>query len=313
MQVTSTEAGYESFRRRQAPGLPLDRDSAREPFRELCQCVFCTGLRFATVSAACLLVLCNDASQVFATPESGLYQLTELSSPESNPVQNHPAGEATLQNPADRTLAPPSIPRTQLTPTDLFAAPPAVTKWPTGQRQPASNPPVSDQPASNRGNHLRRTSDSSAQEPLSEAAPFLDLRAESADASSPQVPFSKSPGEEAINSGSVFPKSRFITTVIWLIVLLCILILSVIGMRKWQQSRGLLPVSNGQSRVLQTLSLGPGRTISLIEMDGLRALVGSDSGGIRTIVLTPPSFEETVVQADLHTDDQYSINTRMEA
>ncbi len=84
----------------------------------------------------------------------------------------------------------------------------------------------------------------------------------------------------------------------WLIVTLCLLSLTILGLRRWQKSQGLLPTTNGRSRVLETLSLGPGRTVSLIEMNGLRALVGSDAGGIRTIVLAPPSFEDEILQAN---------------
>lgn len=84
----------------------------------------------------------------------------------------------------------------------------------------------------------------------------------------------------------------------WLIVTLCLLSLTILGLRRWQKSHGLLPTTNGRSRVLETLSLGPGRTVSLIEMNGLRALVGSDAGGIRTIVLAPPSFEDEILQAN---------------
>lgn len=80
----------------------------------------------------------------------------------------------------------------------------------------------------------------------------------------------------------------------WLIVLMCLACLAILGLRRWQRQHGLLPTTDGRSRVLDTLSLGPGRTVSLIEMNGLRALVGSDAGGIRTIVLAPSTFEEEV-------------------
>lgn len=119
-------------------------------------------------------------------------------------------------------------------------------------------------------------------------APFLDLTA----VNEHDGPLSSTPG-----SGTppvAFSSEQFVTMLIWILVLICLMVLTILGLRKWQRTRGLLPVVNGQSRVLQTLSLGPGRTISLIEMNGLRALVGADAGGIRTIVLAPPSFDETL-------------------
>ena len=84
----------------------------------------------------------------------------------------------------------------------------------------------------------------------------------------------------------------------WALIILCGCCLAVLAGRKWQRTRGLLPATAKGSRVLETLSLGPGRTVSLIEISGLRALVGSDAGGIRTIVLAPPSFADQIEEFD---------------
>ena len=123
-------------------------------------------------------------------------------------------------------------------------------------------------------------------EAITDNAPFLDLTG----GKEAEDPLAASAAER-IQAGT-FTTEQFITMLVWMLVLMCVMILCVLGLRKWQRTRGLLPVANNQSRVLQTLSLGPGRTVSLIEMNGLRALVGADAGGIRTIVLAPPSFDD---------------------
>ena len=89
------------------------------------------------------------------------------------------------------------------------------------------------------------------------------------------------------------------------VVVLCALTLVIMATRRWQRSRGLLPTVSKRSRVLETLSLGPGKTVSLIEIDGMRALVGADSGGIRTIVPVTRTFED-----ELDSDhDEHSAGT----
>ncbi len=118
------------------------------------------------------------------------------------------------------------------------------------------------------------------------SAPFLDLTSESpADATGPGLP---SDALEPVR----FSSEQMITALIWLLVLTCLMILFILGLRRFQRSRGLLPAGTGKSRVVETLSLGPGRTVSLIEINGLRALVGADSGGIRSIVVAPQTFDE---------------------
>lgn len=91
--------------------------------------------------------------------------------------------------------------------------------------------------------------------------------------------------------------------VAWIVIALCLFSLGALGVRRWQRQRGLLPVTNSRSRVIETLSLGPGRTVSLIELAGFRALVASDAGGIKQLVLTPVSFQDELTQAETEPRD----------
>lgn len=122
-------------------------------------------------------------------------------------------------------------------------------------------------------------------------APFLDLLRE--------PPATLPPADLSVTAGG---GEQLVRVLGWLIVLMCVLCLLVLGLRRWQRSRGLLPSASARSRVLETLSLGPGRTVSLIEIQGLRALVGADAGGIRTIVLAPPAFDDELTAASESTD-----------
>ncbi len=112
-------------------------------------------------------------------------------------------------------------------------------------------------------------------------APFLDLTST----------VESQPSEAPLEQPAIDTRQT-IRIVAWLVVLLCGFSLVIAGLRRWQRSQGLLPVVGGQSRVMETLSLGPGRTVSLIELSGIRALVGSDAGGIRAIVIAPAAFRE---------------------
>lgn len=88
---------------------------------------------------------------------------------------------------------------------------------------------------------------------------------------------------------------------IWTVIVLCLCVLTVLGLRHWQRRQGILPPSVGRSRVLETLAIGPGRAVSLVELGDVRAIVGTDGGGIRTIVLAPQAFGEEL--SGLNTDD----------
>ncbi len=116
--------------------------------------------------------------------------------------------------------------------------------------------------------------------------PFLDLEptVRTGGANSPE----QSPEVTLATS----PANIIVRAVVWLVIAFCLLILAVLGVRRYQRARGLLPSTGNQSRVIETLSVGPGRSVSLIEIAGLRALVAADAGGIRTLVLAPSIFPD---------------------
>ena len=101
--------------------------------------------------------------------------------------------------------------------------------------------------------------------------PFLDLTAEQS-ASAELRP------EPATNS------ELFVQLAIWTVIILCACVLVVLGIRYVQRRQGLLPETDHQSRVLQTLSLGAHRTVSLVQLGEVRAIVGCDSTGVSNIV-----------------------------
>jgi flagellar biogenesis protein FliO len=84
----------------------------------------------------------------------------------------------------------------------------------------------------------------------------------------------------------------------WMLILFCGMVLAVLAMRRWKRNQGPLPATGKTSRVVETLSLGPGRSVSLIEIAGMRALVGADAGGIRTIVMAPRTFDDEIRDND---------------
>jgi|GEM_PF-2701838 len=84
----------------------------------------------------------------------------------------------------------------------------------------------------------------------------------------------------------------FTNLAIWTVIVLCLCVLTVLGLRRWQKNQGLIPENVGQARVLETLAIGPGRAISLIQLGSVRAVVGTDGSGIKTIVLAPTAFED---------------------
>lgn len=127
-----------------------------------------------------------------------------------------------------------------------------------------------------------------------DAVMFLDLRDETKpDRSS--APIGERGAEVSVVTSPVQVLSR---AVAWIVIALCLFSLAALGVRRWQRQRGLLPTPGSRSRVLETLSLGPGRSVSLIEMAGHRALVAFDAGGIKQLVLTPPSFQDELTEAD---------------
>jgi len=90
----------------------------------------------------------------------------------------------------------------------------------------------------------------------------------------------------------------FTRLAVWTVIILCLCVLTVLGLRRWQRQQGILPPGIGQARVLETLALGPGRAVSLIQLGNVRAVVGTDGSGIKTIVLAPNEFHEELSSFD---------------
>lgn len=131
------------------------------------------------------------------------------------------------------------------------------------------------------------------EEPEGPGELFLDL----SNGSSAAVPESESTQGGATTldiSMSSSPTQVLMRAAAWISIVLCVCCLGLLAARRWQRERGLLPTISSRSKVIETLSLGPSRTVSLIEMHGYRALVATDAGGIRSLVLAPSPFEDTL-------------------
>ena len=146
-------------------------------------------------------------------------------------------------------------------------------------------------------------------QPSADAGMFLDLRAD-AKTKNTSAPIGERGAEVAIETSPVQVLSR---AVAWIVIALCLFSLAALGVRRWQRQRGLLPTPGSRSRVIETLSLGPGRSVSLIEMAGHRALVAFDAGGIKQLVLTPPSFQDELTETDEPLIYERPAKTRTEA
>jgi flagellar biogenesis protein FliO len=131
---------------------------------------------------------------------------------------------------------------------------------------------------------------------------FLDLTSSSSASSSPATSEQAAAATLDVSMTSS-PAQVVMRAVAWISIVLCVCCLIILGARRWQRERGLLPTTTSRSRVMETLSLGPGRTVSLIEMHGYRALVATDAGGIRSLVLAPASFEDSLMH-DVETQDE---------
>lgn len=119
---------------------------------------------------------------------------------------------------------------------------------------------------------------------------FLDLTSDGGRLkTSSQKPVGEHGAELSIETS---PQHVLYRAVAWIVIALCFFSLAALGIRKWQRSRGLLPSSSATSRVIETLSLGPGRAVSFIEIAGHRAFVAFDAGGIKQLVLAPASFDD---------------------
>ena len=129
------------------------------------------------------------------------------------------------------------------------------------------------------------------------AEPFIDL-------------LNETPNEPLASTSTGGTNQMFVRLAVWTVIILCLCILTLLALRRWQRRQGLLPPGVGQSRVLETLSIGPGRAVSLIQLGSVRAVVGTDGSGIKTIVLAPPAFEERLSEFN---DDAPSISATGDA
>jgi flagellar biogenesis protein FliO len=120
--------------------------------------------------------------------------------------------------------------------------------------------------------------------------PYFDLNMDMAEAAQADA--------EVSDTSGLFTKLA-----VWTVIILCLCVLTVLGLRRWQKNQGLIPEHVGQARVLETLAIGPGRAISLIQLGDVRAVVGTDGSGIKTIVLAPPAFEDELGEFDDNEDD----------
>ena len=135
---------------------------------------------------------------------------------------------------------------------------------------------------------------------------FLDLTAEQSTAAT-ESESSQAMAATLNVSMQSSPTQVVMRAVAWISIVLCVCCLAILAARRWQRARGLLPTTTSRSRVLETLSLGPSRTVSLIEMHGYRALVATDAGGIRSLVLAPSTFEENLREEEGMTNDSQEI------
>lgn len=112
----------------------------------------------------------------------------------------------------------------------------------------------------------------------------------------PQPPFIDLSDQalEPATAGAVEPThtDMLIRLGTWTVIVMCLCGLTVLAIRRWQTKHGMLPVARGQSQIVETVVLGANRSVSLVELRGVQALVGCDAGGIQSIVPVPPAFAD---------------------
>jgi flagellar biogenesis protein FliO len=111
--------------------------------------------------------------------------------------------------------------------------------------------------------------------------------------SPPFIDLSNEPLEPA-SAGIVEPThtDMLIRLGTWTVIVMCLCGLTVLAIRRWQTKHGMLPVARGQSQIVETVILGANRSVSLVELRGVQALVGCDANGIQSIVPVPPAFAD---------------------
>ncbi len=164
---------------------------------------------------------------------------------------------------AERTVVPEAV--TEQTVVQHAPVQGAVAEGSAAVQNDVTNPPVGMTPAESKS---------------IAAEPFLDLA-------------QPVPSEEAtLATNDSETNELFVRLAVWTVIILCLCVLTVLALRRWQRRQGILPEGAGRSRVLETLAIGPGRAVSLVQLGDLRAVVGTDGSGIKTIVLAPPAFED---------------------
>ncbi|MDG1894890.1 MAG: flagellar biosynthetic protein FliO [Fuerstiella sp.] len=99
----------------------------------------------------------------------------------------------------------------------------------------------------------------------------------------------------------------------WTVIIMCLCGLTALAIRRWQTKHGILPVAKGQSQIMETVILGPNRSISLVELRGVQALVGCDAGGIQSIVPVPQAFPDILANGEPESLLSPSTETHIES
>jgi flagellar biogenesis protein FliO len=141
---------------------------------------------------------------------------------------------------------------------------------------------------------------STAATPNSNPAPFIDLTNETL---------------EGTTASTAEPSSidMLIRLGTWTVIILCLCGLTALAIRRWQTKHGMLPVARGQSQIVETVSLGANRSISLVELRGVQALVGCDANGIQSIVPVPPAFPDLLDSGEAELTLSQSSNAHIKS
>lgn len=222
------------------------------------------------------------SAQTSRSEQSGT---TEPQSRTSNSaeVRNLPAHRITNENSASRGLRPPS---TQLKPAPQPATHDTVARSTAGVQRPHPSPTIQQLSAQQPSSVALSSAPVSDSSPSVSSGMFLDLTHEDQSTGDTQA-IAEPTGTDMI--------LRLAT---WTIIILCLCVLTVLGIRRWQRNHGMLPLSQGHSQVLETVMIGPNRSVSLVRLRDIQAIVGCDASGIQSIVLAPPSFDSALAETD---------------
>jgi len=122
--------------------------------------------------------------------------------------------------------------------------------------------------------------------PTTAAEPFLDLRNEDV---APAVSPAQSDQPDM---------STLIDIAAWTVVVLSLFGLCVLAFRYLKGNHKQTPTNAAKARIVESLSLGMRGEVSLIELDGIRIVVGSDASGFKAIGFPPMGFTDHLSQAE---------------